>query len=49
MCRRLKLKEVDLGWEREKRVERRQDKRRKGQSESRKKKSAFWEKGVQQE
>lgn len=48
MCRRLKVKEVNLGWEREKGAERRQDKRRKDQSESRKNK-AFWEKGVKQE
>lgn len=49
MCKRLKLKEVSLGWERQKGAERRQDKRGKGQSEPRKKKSAFWEKGVKQE
>lgn len=49
MCRRLKLKEVNLGWERQKGAERRQEKRRKGQRESRKKKSAFWEKGMKQE
>lgn len=42
MCKRLKLKEVSLGWERQKGAERRQDKRGKGQSEPRKKKSAFW-------